>query len=276
MNRIRENHVAVLAGMCALTVLVALGMNSAKAGIIADFEPEPASPALPELIWDGSELYEGPGAIGTGFGVAGPGDGELPTAVQDIPGLLLESPFTVAGVPGSEINTTTGATTFFDVTLDISATAPGAAKGLRFSGPAVAFAGAVVQPLGPGAFEIWSTDPDESPGTDVENPVLLLGGTIDTAVITGILGSSTGAMLSATVTYTAGKIVDAAPAGVLWGELSWSLLDIQLPLAIDGGSDLLRPFEGNAVGQFSGIPEPGTLALLGLGAAILLGRRRRG
>jgi len=274
MNRIRDNHVAIWAGMCALTALVLLGMSSAKAGIIADFEPEPASPVLPELIWDGSELYEGPGAIGTGFGVAGPGDGELPTAVQDIPGLLLESPFTVAGVPGSEINTTTGATTFFDATLDIIPTAPGAANGLRFSGPAVAFAGAVVQPLGAAAFEIWSTDPDESPGTDVENPVLLLGGTIDTAIVTGILGSSTGATLSATVTYTSGKIVDAA-GSALWGDLSWSLLDIQLPLEIDGATDRLRPFEGNAVGQFSGVPEPATLALLTFGAVGFLGRRRR-
>ncbi len=258
---------SLIAGMC---LVVLIGAVPAGAGILADFLPEPGSPLMPELIWDGNELFEGPGAIGTGFGIPGPGDGQLPTAQQNVPGLLVETPITVPGIPGSEINAITGATTCYDATLDILPIS--GVNGLVSSGPAVVVANVVIQPLGDGAFEIWSTDPIDAP--DVENPVLLLAGTIEDAVITGILGSSTGATLSATVTYNAGAIIDEL--GILQtGEFSWSLLEINLPLAIDLSTNRLRAFEANAVGQFNGIPEPVTMSLLAIGGLATLKRRRR-
>jgi len=262
----------------ALAVLaVGLWATTAQAYVIANFQPEPASPALPEFIWDGTFLYEGPGALGTGYGNPGPGDGDLPPENQDIPGLTITSPFSIPGVPGSVVGG--GNTTFFDTTLDILP--PGSAPpGLPAVGPAIPASTTINQPLGPGAFEIWSTDP--VPG-DPDAMVLLLAGTVDDALITGLAGATTGATLSATVTYTGGAIFDAAVvelgpgfADPLTGSFSWTLLDMSAPLAINPQLPFtINPFTANGNGLFSGIPEPGTLALLGIGSLFLAIRRRR-
>jgi hypothetical protein len=257
--------------ICTLAgVLLALAVaaSSAQGGLLADFVPEPASPGIPEFFWDGGALHEALGAYGNGFGVAGPGDGELPTAAQTTTGLLVESPFTVPGILGSEINGATGATTFYDCTLRVPP------AGIPAAGPVSTILGVLVQPLGPSEFEIWSTDPVDALG-DVENPVLLLAGHLDTGVITGVGGADTGATLSATVTYTGGAILDASPySDLVTGSFSWSLLDVAPPLAV-GANANLAPFEANGTGQFSGVPEPATALLMGAGMAGLAALRRQ-
>jgi len=270
-----------LTGIVAAMVLVSV--TAARASLLMDFLPEPASPDTPEFIWDGSSLTTGPGSFGSGFAPPGggtdpgAGDGEALPANQDVPGLQIVTPFVIDGPtpPGGVVNAPAGSTTFYDVTLEI--TAP-----LVTAGPPDTLYGVyVIQELSGGAFEVWSTDPIETTG-DVHNPTLLLAGTIEDAAIAGILHSDTGAVLSATVTYTDGAIYDAALeqyfALGITGSFSWSLLDVDLPLSIT--NDLLDSFEANGTGQFSGIgnpiiPEPATLALLGSGAWLLVMRRRR-
>ena len=247
-----------------------LGFSAtASAAILADFIPEPGSPNIADIEWTGANFVEGPGSVGTGFGVAGAGDGELATNVQERPGLLVESPLVVNGIPGSEVNLGQNATTFLDATLKLSGLAP--------SAPAqeISATGVVVQPLGEGQFTLWSTDPDDAPNADQENPIKLLEGTVSTGVISGILGARTGAVLSASVTFTGGAILDAHPASSLSGDLSWSLLDMDRALATDTDSGNLFPFTANIAGQFSGIPEPATLALMATGAVLIMMPRRR-
>jgi len=259
-----------------LAVLAAgLLATNAQAYVIVNFQPEPASETLPEFVWDTAFLFEGPGALGTGYLNTGPGDGHLPPENQDVPGMTITSPFEIPGVPVSVVGT--GNTTFFDTTLDILPPDTGA-PGLPGAGVAVPVGGNLFQPLGSGAFELWSTDP--LPG-DPDAMVLLLAGTVDAAWITGVAGSTTGATLGADVTYTAGVIFDAAMtelgpefATPLSGSFTWTLLDMSAPLAI-GPQLVLDPFTANGNGLFSGIPEPGTLALLGIGGLIMAIRRRR-
>ena len=262
--------VAFLAGM----LLIA---SSASAGTLADFMPQPASPFVSEMIWNGTELYEGPGAIGTGFGTGGSGDGEVPVNQQFAPGLTIETPFVVNGVLGSLVNVPDSSTSFFDATLDIIPISP-ASKGLPAIGNVVTtpLGGGYTmfsQLLGAAEFNIWSTDPVEVGGPDVENPVLLLTGTINSAVITGVLNVSGAGVLSADVVYTGGKILEATGYAQLTGELSWSLLDATPKYQVI--NDQLAPFEANAVGQFSAIPEPATVLLLLSGLPFALAGWRR-
>lgn len=265
-----------LAWTLVLAAAILAASCPASAGILADFLPQPASPTTPEFVWNGLELYSGPGCIGDGFGVAGPGDGHLPLPSQVVPGLQFSTPFTVPGVPGSEVNSSTGATMFFNATLQILPISP-STLGFPGAGAAGVAYGRVVQPLGAAQFNLWTTDPLD-PTADIENPVLLLSGIASNAVISGFLGSSTGTTLSASVTYTSGAILSAAGWPMAVGEFSWSLLDITAPLAVDARTGMLQPFVANGVGQFSGIkevPEPTTLAVLGIGTVILAIRRRR-
>lgn len=253
----------------AACLTASLFAATAHAGVIADFIPGPASPVLPEFIWTGSELISGAGAFGTNFGTAGAGDGQLPESQQAQPGLIVTTPFAIPGLPGSVISGST--TTFYDATLQIIPPGPGP-LGLPASGPASIAFGQVIQPLGGGMVRIWSTDPAELAGPDTENPILLLEGVITSATIAGLPGTSTGAVLSASVFYTSGAILQAAGLQGVSGDFSWSLLDILPPLGISGQGTLI-PFEANAVGQFSAVPEPASLSLLAVGALTLLRRR---
>ena len=241
--------------------------SSTYGAMLVDFLPQPASDDMPEFKWDGTTLTSGPGAFGTNFGVPGPGDGDELPEDQDVPGLQIVTPFVIGGQPGGVVNTDAGSTTFYDVTLDIT-TSHLATNEYGFY---------VVEELTGGQFEIWSTDPADDPGADVENPILLLAGLIDTAMIAGILHSDAGAVLSAEITYTDGRIYQAAQAmfGIqeITGSFSWSLLDINSPLSVTNG--LLDSFEANGTGQFSGVPEPATMVLLVSGACMLAIRRRR-
>jgi len=125
-----------------------------------------------------------------------------------------------------------------------------------------------VQPLGPGTFSFLASD-------DI---TVLLTGTIDSAMIAGMVGNAAGGVLTldGAVTYTGGTILDASPykAGDQ-GEFSWSLLLYDgATFGLDGSSQLLG-FDANGVGQFNIVPEPAAMSLLGLGALALIRRRKR-
>jgi len=264
------------------TFLVASSSSAGYITLVDSFAPLPPSPHVYEMIWNGSELYEGPGAIGTGFGTGGPGDGQQPMNLQFVPGLLVQTPFVIHGILGSVINLVSlpNSTAFFDATLDIIPVG-GAHWGIPATGPATitnlgSGISVILQPLGRAAFEIWSTDPVEASG-DVENPVLLLAGMIEKAAITSFFGTPVGAVLSADVTYTGGAILDAAGFDEVKGGFSWTLLSTPI-FSVNPVTKYLAAFEANATGQFYAVPEPGTLALLcigGLGLAGYAWRKRR-
>ena len=257
-----------------VAVMVLVSVTAAQASLLVDFLPQPASEDMPEFIWDGSSLTTGPGAYGGGA-TPGVGDGDDGPELQPPPGLHIVTPFVIDSPtpPGGVVDVVAGSTTFYDVTLDI--TVPLTAAGA----PDTLYDVYVVQNLTGGAFELLSTDPGLT--TD---PTLLLAGTVETAAIAGILNSDTGAVLSATISYTGGVIYDAAleyyGASSLTGSFSWSLLDIDLPLSVVEGTpapddDYLNEFEANGTGQFSGTPEPATLVLLLGGSCVVAMRRRR-
>ncbi|MCY2932376.1 MAG: PEP-CTERM sorting domain-containing protein [Planctomycetota bacterium] len=270
-SRLGVSTTLVLAA-AALAVLA----GPAGAGVIADFEPEPASPAAPEFGWTGTDFITGLGAVGNGFGTPGAGDGDLPVANQIPNGLTVTTPFAVPGVSGGTVNAVSGATTFRNATLQIIPIGR-ESGGFQAAGPAASFFGNVVQPLGSAIFRLWSNDPLEAVA-DIENPVLLLEGIAQDGTITGIQGSNTGGTLSATVTYTSGAILQAADWPQAVGEFSWSLLGISPVLGINAQTGTLNPFVANGVGQFSGfkqVPEPATLGVLSIGGLMVALRRRK-
>jgi len=244
--------------VCSLVfaAVVAAGSSTAYAGVLADFIPQPASPGIPEFTWDGSALHNAAGASGTGV-------------LNSPTGLQVTTPLVVPGIPGSDPSQST----FYDCSLWILVGGD-PSQGIPAGGPATVVTVVpglmfvVAQPLAAAEFQVWSHDP----GT---GSVLLLAGDFEDAVIAGLLGSSTGTTLSATVTYTGGAILTySGLSHPITGEFSWSLLDIVPPLAI-GQNGFLVPFDANATGQFSGVPEPATLAMLALGGLALLARRWR-
>jgi len=268
MHSCYRKHILAVTTIVALTLC---GASTARASLLVDFLPQPASDEIPEFIWDGDYLLIGPGAVGTGLPDPNvPGDGDLPPDQQSAGGLLITTPFVIPGLPGGEVRTTSGTTDFYDVTLEFE---PLGADGA----PEVSVSGFVTQQLVGGRFNIWTTDPVNAgaPGDpEVNDPVLLLSGQIANAAITGIHGAHTGAVLSAEVAYDGGVIRDAAAAefgpGPLVGSLSWTLLDIAPMLLVDGGQ--LAAFDADATGQFSGlvVPEPATLGLLCFTAPFVL------
>jgi hypothetical protein len=253
-------HHRCLATLLACVCLAGVS-GSVKAETILNYAPNPASPLLAELTWNGTTLSEGPGAVSSG-------DGNLGTsATAAAPGLLISVPFLITGVPGSTVGPS--GTTFFDSTLDLTSgfTAP-----IGVAGWAANFSGFVIQPLGAGAFEIRSSNV-------TGGNKLLLSATTDDATISGLNGTGAASVLSATVTYTGGLIYNAMVAAGydIVGELSWSLIDVSPSLAINTSTHHLRSFSANATGLLSSqfvAPEPSSLAVLMLvGAGVLLRRR---
>lgn len=227
--------------------LVALAFTAATAQAeILNFQPEPGSPNHYEFIWSGSALTEGPGAHGSG---------NIATA----PGLRMNVPYLIPGIPEGTVGTS--GTIFRDATLDILTALPQ-------DGLAIPAFGFVVQPLGTGNFELFSNDPAGG-----DPPVLLLAGTVNSASISGTLGDTGGIVLSADVTYTGGAVADAAGGAPFNGGFSWTLLEMDTPLAISGTTGMLEAFSAHATGSFT--PEPATMALLGIGGVLMAVRRRR-
>lgn len=248
--------------------LAAVALMAATAqGDILGFIPQPESDTMPEFIWDGVSLSEGPGSHGTGYMTAGPGDGEPSEWPMAEPGLTMIVPFEILGIPGGIAGS--GSTSFYDTTLDITTSLP--ATGPAVVVPPPAMGGTTVfQPLGAGAFELWSTDPV---GGGEDNYTLLLAGTVHSAHITGTLGATTGAVLNADVTYTDGVIAKEISDDDFDGSFVWTLLDMSAPLAISATTGWLEYFEANGTGHFT--PEPGTIALLSVGGLLIALRRRR-
>lgn len=259
------------APLVAGLVLVFAGQAPAQDQInLFDFLAAPNSDQSSELVFTGSGLTNGPGAVGTGFGNAGTGDGNEDIEDQDATGLLGTSPFSISGIPGSDLNIGGGGeTTFFDVTMILSllpASDPVASQPLQ-SFPS----NFLVQELGGGTVEVFSTDPDLGTGGEV----LLLSAQLSNAVLSGIENFQSGSIVSASLVYTGGQILTQAgfAPGAL-GELSFSLVDIEPRLTVNSTTGFLDAFEADATGLFTVIPEPSTALLLFAGGSLLAMRRR--
>ena len=245
----------------AIAVSLAL-CSFVSAATIVDFKPLPISPTDPEFQFSRA-LGGGIPAFRSAFGAIGNADGTLPVASQTPGGLLVETPFLIPGIPGSQSAATS--TLFFDSTLEFTG-------GLVASAPAINV-GVSVQPLSAGSFVLYSTDPDAG-GPLL--PTLLLSGNISTAsYVTGI-GDAGATFNAAGVNYTGGVIYTAllSSGGSANGNsMSISMTDVAPPFAI-AGDGYLGDFTANATGLFNAVPEPNSLALfvMALGAMVL--RRR--
>jgi hypothetical protein len=233
--------------------------TAADAGLLVDFKPDPVSPSMYEIGWAAGQIVQRPGSVGNA-------DGTLPAINQTPGGLNVQTPLHIVGVPGSTINTTDNSTTFYDVTLELSGL-----HGVGLPGQySIGGMTVVSQAVGTGTFTLLSTNPGGGATT-------LLTGTINSALIVGLLGQTTGSIQSSDVDYTGGKIYDAliAAGGNPDGaSLSWSLIDVGGGLRVVAGS--LAAFDANMTGQLT--PEPATLCLMGLGLGAIVinaGRRRK-
>jgi len=236
--------------------LAIVGLSSlASAATLVDYKPGPVSPTTPEFVFSGAPTP----AFGSGPGAIGNGDGALPQAAQTPGGLDSEAPFIIPGIPGSLVKASS--TEFYDTTLLFT--------GLAASGPAVLAGTTFIQPLGPGAFTLTST-----------TGIPLLTGTIASSSFIVGSGNAAGEFNSFGVTYTGGAIFAAAaasPGGIvaLGNSMSISMTDVSPNLSIGGGG-FLSPFTVNATGLFNyTVPEPTSLAVLGLAGAVLVRRRER-
>lgn len=257
-----------------LFAVAAMGFSAvSQAALLVDFKPIPTDDKF-ELIYDAvpsggaaRELYAGPGAQGDGGFTT---TGGLTIEAAGFPGLLPTDPGLLASVQPQPTSTL-----FHDVTLVLANLKEDKVSGLSET-PIFGVGTLYTQPLEDGTFELWSWN---NP-SDANPSELLLKGTIENAVVSGLAGSPTGAVLSAQVTYTGGLIHAAlvAKGGLTTGDLSWSLLDITPKInKVLGTPPLLGDFKANATGQFSSpaIPEPASIGLLAISMVGLAARRRR-
>lgn len=257
-----------------LAAVAALGFSAAsQAALLVDFKPIPTDDKI-ELIYDAvpsgglaRELYAGAGAQGDGSFAS---TGGLTIEAAGFPGLTPVDPGLIASVQFESTSTL-----FHDVTLVLSNLKEDKVAGLSET-PIFGVGTLYTQPLEDGDFELWSWN---NP-SDANPSELLLKGTIANAVISGLAGAPSGAVLSAQVTYTGGLIHAelVKKGGTTSGDLSWSLLDITPKIQkVAGTPPLLGDFVANATGQFSSpaIPEPASIGLLAISMVGLAARRRR-
>jgi hypothetical protein len=276
--------------LAAVLSLVCSGILAAtlQAGTIVNMEPVPASPSLPEFIFNNSGPHAG---LQVGGGAVGNHDGNKPTNQQTAGGLQIQTPFSIApGTIFGEQNNADGTTTFFDATLVLTGLTPSghATQSTPFPGFTLDY-----QPLTSGTFAIYSSS---ASGPNAPNPgtteVLLLSGnltsTMSNAIATGGLdGTSSANAVSSEVTYTGGVIYNELVAfhDTTTGEMTLNLSLISgvagysPVLGINPSSNFLLPFYANGQGLFSTpistVPEPSSVVLLGCGALGLLAVARR-
>jgi hypothetical protein len=233
--------------------------TAADAGLLVDFKPDPSSSTLYEVGWTGNQIVQRPGSVGNG-------DGALSPTSQIPGGMNIQTPLNIVGITGSTNNSTDGSTTFYDVTLELTGLFASAAPIQTTIMPGMVV---VSQPVGTGTFTLLSTNKDALGNSIV--PTVLLTGTITDAVVSGLLGSTTGSIWSENVTFTGGVLNSISSTA----SLSWSLLDIGggLKVVSGGFGTTLQSFDANMTGQIT--PEPATLCLLGIGAATVLATRRK-
>jgi len=242
---------------------------AAQPDILIEFSPDTSPGANPAEFEFFNSPPPGTSFLTTGPGSVSNGDGALPGGSFDTSavasGLTIQTPFTVAGASAvGGVIAGDGSTLFADATLELT--------GLADTLPATVTAGVLVtQVLGNGTFRFISTT-----DADASAPVVLLEGTISDAFIVGILGTSTGSSLSASISYTGGIIFDATgiTAPTSGDTFSISLSGIDDPLSI-AANLRLDSFVAQGTGQFTIIPEPGTVLMLIAGTALVSFRRRQ-
>ena len=260
----RNSYQSRLVALGAIALLT-LGVQSVHASVmeLLNWAPVPDSvhPPFAEINYNGANLQTDVGAIGNG-------DGNLPPPNQ-IPGGLQVDTVVNAPIPFSFPSSIfTNGTGYYDVTLTFTGLAPlGAATQTLLPGPQFLDA----QALGPGSFTLTSTAP--------AGPILLLQGTITNAVITGIDGGASGAVLDASgINYTGGAIAAALPANALLAgnDMSIAMTSVIPGFGIAPANQRLNAFTADATGSFDVniVPEPASLSLLALAAATSLRRRR--
>jgi hypothetical protein len=223
-----------------------------RAATIVDWKPGPTSAGIPEFTWTGNQL------VGN-VGITSNGDGAIARNLQTAPGLDMETPFIIPGVPGSVIDPVQSTTLFYDASIAIT--------GFLASAPVVVVGPTAVQQLANGDFTLKST-----------TGILLLHGTVGASTITANIGSQAGAVFSANdVNYDSGLIYQALLANtgsLVNNDFSFSFVSITPPVGVAG--NFLAPFDTDATGlyQADAIPEPASLGLLLAGGLVAIRRRR--
>jgi hypothetical protein len=256
---------SLFCGAMALLAALLVAASASAELILADFDPLPSSSGAPyELVWTATATG---GTLTAGSGALNNGDGASAPSSQTSPGLMLQTPFTTLTgglIPGEVVGT--ASTLFYDTSLFLTGLTASGTAGTTTIGSRTL----ISQVLTSGTFTFLGTD----------KSTVLLSGTIGDAVITGYQNSTTGAVLSMSVTYTGGKILSALPAGTQTGAFSWDILGLDAKLD-KNAQGFLNSFSANATGQFSAVdpvPEPAALVMLGIGGLGLAGylyRRRR-
>lgn len=208
--------------------------------------------------------------------------------------LQVDTPLTIASVPGAVIHAD-GSTSFYGASLSVSGWGAAGPADVNPIQPGITV---LSQPLVLGAFEFWST------GSAADQRLLLRGQSMGAALVS-VQGDTAASLQSMTVHIDRGAIYDALWAeligsgavvvstpsesglapGIWWsGPSSWSIVGIDAPGGLDiGTGGVIAPFAGDMNGLLTPLhvwslelvlPEPGTIGILAIAAAVLMVRRR--
>ena len=143
-------------------------------------------------------------------------------------------------------------------------------NGLNAVGPATVFGSLVIQNFLGGVFNLY--DPADN---------LLLRGPLTNSALSGVIGPpGTGALFTTTLgTVTGGSLLPFIAPGSVSLSMNMTNVNGGVGFAVGGAAPVLLPFLADAAiniaADFSGVPEPATLTLLGLGSAFALALVRR-